>query len=99
MLILKYLQRVNSKSCPSAIVLLGPTGPLTSSFSLEVIASANKRVADIIYASGDSKKSSRVPYRTLMLAQKVLVGWGAEEYGTTAAMKFFTKKSINCLSS
>ena len=76
MSILKYLQRVDSKSRPSTIVLLDPTGPLSLSFSLEVIASANKRVADVIYASGDSRKSSRGPYQTLMLSQKLLVGWG-----------------------
>ena len=92
MSILKYFKRVDSKSRPSASVLPDPTGSLSSSISPGAIALANERVADVIDASADSKKGSRGPYQTLTSAQKLLVARRAVEYGTTAAMKFFTKK-------
>ena len=95
--ILKYFKCVDSKSRPSASVLPDPTGPLSLSIYLAAIASANERVADVIDASVDSKKGSRGSYQILTWAQKLLVArraveYGTTEYGTTAAMKFFTKK-------
>ena len=51
MSILKYFKRVDSKSRPSAGVLPDPTGPLKSSISPGVIASANERVADVMDAT------------------------------------------------
>ena len=53
---------------------------------------AKKQVADIIDVLDNSKKGSRGPYQTLMLAQQLLVAYRAAEYETTSAMKFLAKK-------
>ena len=58
MSILKYFKRTDSKFRPSASVLPDPTGPLSSSILMGAITSANKRVADVIDTSANSKKAA-----------------------------------------
>ena len=69
----------------------GPEGPLRSSVPSEVIATVNKRVREVIDKSSDGKRG---PYLSLTSAQKLLTGQTAAEYGTTAAIRFFTKKYL-----
>ena len=58
MLILKYFKKTDSKSRPSESVLPDPAGPLSSSLSPGTIASANKRVANVIDTTAEQKKGT-----------------------------------------
>ena len=92
MSILKYFKRVDNGSCSNTNTLPDPEGPLSTSVPSEAIATANKRVRDVLDKSSDGKKSQRGSYQILTPAQKLLIGQRAAEFGTTAAIKCFAKK-------
>ena len=56
----------------------------------KAIVTANQKVAEVLEKQGG--KFIRGHYHTLTPAQKLTVGKKAAEYGTTAAIWFFTKK-------
>lgn len=56
MSILKYFKRVDKKSCSSSNVLPDPEGPLSMLVPSEAIATANKKVRDVLDKSSDGNK-------------------------------------------
>ena len=89
MLILKYFKYIDKVESSN---LLDPEGPLSTTVPSDAIATANKKVRDVLDKSCDGKRLQRGPYQTLTSAQKLLIGQRAAEYRTTATMRFFAKK-------
>ena len=90
MSILQYFKHTDHVSS-NLNALPYPEGPLSLSVPSEAIATANKRVREVFDKSSDGKRG---PHLTLMPTQKLLIGWRAAEYGTTSAIRTFTKKYL-----
>ena len=88
MLILQYFKHIDHVSSNSN-VLRDPERLLSSSVPSEAIATANKRVREVLDKSSHSKRG---PYLILTPTQKLLIGQRAAEYGTTSAIRTFAKK-------
>ena len=75
------------KPLPQDDTLPDPDGALSIKVPSQAIAAANRKVSEAIEGA-----KSRGPYITLTPAQRLTVGKRAAEHGTTAAIRFFSKK-------
>ena len=85
------------------VSLPNPHGPLSSKVPPGAIEAANDRVSETVKpsgsGSGNTSNTARGPYTKLTPAQRLMIGKRASEHGTTATMKYFSKRYPGKLSS
>ena len=78
------------------VSLPNPHGPLSSKVPPGAIEAANDRVSETVKpsgsGSGNTSNTARGPYTKLTPAQRLMIGKRASEHGTTATMKYFSKR-------